>query len=553
LKDRLSLQRLSPRTRLSLRAAFCLTVPLVIGVLVDQRSYGTLVALGALWGISQDGLDRWRLRGPRLLGVALAAAVGIAIGSFFETHVTSTSSLVVLLGVIALVAGVIEASLWSTQGMYLLLGAIIGSGLGFAGHTWEASLAVACGALWVYSVASLSDRRSRRVDQRSTLYHAFRTLAVRFETIDAANALQVRARAIATLDTAQDVIGAESVDTTNLEAVALHQCFVVALQFGELTSYLQSTGASVSSEVCVALRDVAEVIRYQSARDGLDRLREYETRFTTSARSDLEHYVARAFHPPAASAFDESESFRSTVTRLPMLERLRFAALLSAAIMVATLIAHIVEGPKGYWLPMSVAFIFRPDLGPVVRRATARTFGTLAGVAIAALVSLSGNQELVLIVLSCAMAASVPLAAQRSHALTVMVFTPIVFVFIGVLGSDQGLFVPRIIDTAIAAGIVFIIDYVAWLHAPSLRPRQQLERARAAAWSYRETREESDMVTRHSRRRNALRAVNRARSSLVQARVEPHLFADDVGSFDEQLDGLVELIDAHTVYLIESE
>ena len=528
-------------------------MPLVGGVLVDQRSYGTLVALGALWGISQDGLDRWRLRSPRLLGVALAAAVGIAIGSFFETHVTSTASLVVLLGVVALAAGVIEASLWSTQGMYLLLGAIIGSGLGFAGHTWEASLAVASGALWVYAVASLSDRRSRRVDQRASLLHAFRALAVRFETIDAANAAQLRAKAVTALDLAQDVIGAESVDAGNLEEMALHQCFIVALQFGELTSYLQSTGQSVPVEVTEALRDVADVIRYQSALDGLARLRHYEARFTKSASSDLERYVVRAFHPPAASAFDESESFRSTVVRLPMVERLRFAGLLSMAIMVATLIAHLLQGPKGYWLPMSVAFIFRPDLGPVVRRATARTGGTLAGVPIAALVSLAGNQELVLIALSCAMAALVPLAAQRSHALTVMVFTPIVFVFIGVLGSDQGLFVTRIIDTAIAAGIVLVIDYVVWLHAPSLRPRQQLERARAAAWSYRQTTDDSDMVTRHSRRRNALRAVNRARSSIAQANLEPHLFADDVGSIDDQLDGLVELVDAHTVYLIESE
>ena len=321
MRDRLGLGRLSPRTRLSLRAAFCLTVPLVFGVIIDQRSYGTLVALGALWGISQDGLDRWRLRGPRLLGVALAAAVGIAIGSFFETHVTSTPALVVLLGVMALAAGVIEASLWSTQGMYLLLGAIIGSGLGFAGRTWQASLAVACGALWVYAVASLSDRRSRRVDQRSSLFHAMRTLAERFEAIDASNAAHLRATAITRLDTAQDVIGAEAVDPSDLEAVALHQCFVVALQFGELTSYVQSTGATVSSAVSSALRDAANVIRYSSARDGLDRLRKYEVQFTSSAHDQLDRYVARAFHPPAPSAFNGAESFHSTVTRLPLGER----------------------------------------------------------------------------------------------------------------------------------------------------------------------------------------------------------------------------------------
>ncbi len=91
---------------------------------------------------------------------------------------------------------------------------------------------------------------------------------------------------------------------------------------------------------------------------------------------------------------------------------------------------------------MTVAFVFRPDLGPVMRRALSRMIGTLAGVGIAALVAIAGNQQISLIVLCCAMAAAVPWAAQRSHALTVMVFTPIVFVFVGVLGPDQSLFGP---------------------------------------------------------------------------------------------------------------
>ena len=70
------------------------------------------------------------------------------------------------------------------------------------------------------------------------------------------------------------------------------------------------------------------------------------------------------------------------------------------------------------------------------------------------------------------MAAAAPLASQRSHALTVMVVTPIVVVFVGVLGPDQNLCGPRTVDTAIAAARVLTIDYVLWLHAPSLRPRQ---------------------------------------------------------------------------------
>ena len=83
---------------------------------------------------------------------------------------------------------------------------------------------------------------------------------------------------------------------------------------------------------------------------------------------------------------------------------------------------------------MSVAFVFRPDLGPVMRRAMARVIGTFASMGIAALLALAGNEQVLLVVLCCAMAAAVPWAAQRSHALTVMVFAPMIFVFVGVLG-----------------------------------------------------------------------------------------------------------------------
>ena len=548
---RFSPQRVAPQVRLSIRAAFCLTTPLVIGLLVGQRSYGTLVALGALWGVSQDGLDRWRARAPRLLGAAVASGVGVAIGSGFVTAVKSPWALVALLGVVALVAGVIEASLWSSTGMYVLLGTIIGQGLGFAGRTWQAALAIALGALWVYFVASLTDRRSRLLDQRASLFHAFRALANLLEGVGTRQMEQLRARAVSMLDTAQDVIGTESVDTSDEEMVALYQDFVVALQFGELSSYLAGLGNPIDARVSSALRDIGAAIRYGSAVAGRSLADHYAELFADDESMATQRFVVAALRYPTKSDAKGARPFRSTISRLPMTERFRFAGLLSAAIMVAAVIAHVLQGPNGYWLPMSVAFIFRPDLGPVVRRAVARTFGTLAGVGIAALVALAGNPEGLLIVLCCAMAASVPWAARRSHALAVMVFTPIVFAIIGILGSDQNLFLPRIVDTVIAAIIVLFIDYVLWLHAPSLRPRQLVDEALRATESYQQTSPKSDVVTRHSLRRNALRVVHRARGSIVQTDAEPHLFSEADPSLSGQLDHLVVQIDRHTGELIE--
>ena len=86
------------------------------------------------------------------------------------------------------------------------------------------------------------------------------------------------------------------------------------------------------------------------------------------------------------------------------------------------------------------------------------------------------------------MAAIQPWAQRRSHALAVMTFTPVVFVFLGLIGKSGNLFGVRIIDTALGAAIVLLVDVLLWTTAPSLRPHQQLADARAAAARYGTTR-----------------------------------------------------------------
>ena len=524
----------------------CLATPLVIGLIAGQRAYGTLVAIGALWAVSQDGLDRWHNRAPRMLGVAFAGGPGLALGALFVTHVHAPWSLVVLFGVVAFIGGLIEASLWATQGMYLLLGAVLGGGLGFAGRIWQSALCLMGGGLFVYAVASLTDRRSRRVDQRQCLENAFRALAQLLDAIGSEELNHARSRAVVILDAAQDVVGAKRLPKDD-EGVAIHQVFLVVLQIGELTSYLTSKVETVDAVVSGALREVAATLRKRSGVDAVSQL----DSFATTLASPSRQLIAESFRCPERSTLVSEIPFRSTIHRLPMIDRLRFALLLGGAVVVATIIAHVLDGPRGYWLPMTVAFVFRPDLGPVMRRAIARVVGTLAGVGIAALVAIAGNQQISLIILCCAMAAAVPWAAQRSHALTVMVFTPIIFVFVGVLGPDQNLFGPRIVDTAIGASIVLAIDYVMWLHAPSLRPRQQLGQVGEAVANYLRTTPTSDPVTRHSLRRNALRAVTGARSAIKLAGIEPHLFHESGAPYLAQLNTYVDEIDDHTVELFE--
>ena len=533
--------------RLSLRAALCLSAPLIVGLLVHQRYYAIVFAIGALWAISQDGLDEWRNRGPRLLGVALSAGAGVAVGAYgVATHHSLPVETSVLAGV-ALVAGVIEASHYAAQGAYLLVGATLGVGLQFTGRVWQAASAVVLGALWVYLVAALMDRRNRQANQRVSLAHAFDALAAMTDAVGTATFYDVRATTVTTLDAAQDVLGSRSLRSTGPEEVALRQCLVVALRWGEVISYLEGTGRRANVAIADSLRGVARSLATTTGCDAVARLIELPERVAPG--DELATIVSSAVALPALSPRPPSTRIANR-SRLPLIERLRFAAILALAVVTATLAARSLDAPHGFWLPLTVAIVLRPDLGPIMGRALARSAGTVVGVGIAALASWAGNSVLTLIGLSCVMAAVMPWATRRSHLLSVITFTPIVFAFVGLLGTDRYLFIPRIVDTAVGGAIVLTLDLVLWSTAPSLRPSQQLITARRAAQRYEREATLDDPIHRHLLRRQALRAISHARSAFALARAEPHALRRPGLATARELDDIEAAIDAHTAALL---
>jgi uncharacterized membrane protein YccC len=548
------LVKISPEVRLSVRAAFCLSVPLVVGLVTNQRLYGIVVAFGALWAIGQDGLDEWSVRGPRLLWVTAAAGVGVAIGAAYVSLDSGEWSLTVLFGAVALIAGFIEASNWATQGSFFLIGAIIGAGLKFNGKIWQSFLCVALGGLFVYVLGALTDRRNRLENQRIYLAKGFRSLATLTEIVGAPNFYAERAGSMKTIDAAQDVVGNAHLRSSNAEDLALRQCLAVLLRSGEVVSYIEGKNLHVDKSVATAMYDVASSLADTTALATLPLLRDLPRKFNVVVGLNPAITSTLTLSVPSKQ---EAASIRSSTraamhSRLPVVERWRFAVILCVAVVVGTLISQVLDGPHGFWLPMAVAFILRPDLGPVITRALARTLGTAVGVGIAALVSLSGNSIGLLIALSCVMAAVLPRAVRRSHVLGVITFTPIVFVFLGLLGTDRYLFLPRIIDTALGAAIVLIFDVMLWTRAPSLRPQQQLNNARAASERYKRDGTRGDPLHRNLLRRSALRAVANARSSLDQAKAEPQMLGRLDPTTPQQLNDIERSIDAHTVAILDS-
>jgi uncharacterized membrane protein YccC len=539
----------TPEIRLSLRAAMCLSVPLIVGLIVHQRLYAIVAGIGALWAISQDGLDEWHDRGPRLLWVAVAGGIGVALGASIVDHDSVTWVLVLAVGLLALVAGFIEASNHATAGAYLLIGTVLGVGLEFRGQVWQSSLAITIGALWVYLVAALMNQKNRLINQRIFLAHAFDSLASVCEAIGTPRFYAVRAHAVTTLDRAHDVVGSIHLEESNNEVRSLYQCLIVALRCGEAISYIEGRSIVVNPLVAKDLHHVARTLESDGAQAAVATLSAVREDF--AATPELSALVASVFDVDLAVV--QPRTIRRSLTRvlLSIPERLRFSIILAMAVTVAMIVSHILDGPHGFWLPLAVTFILRPDVGPVISRAVARTIGTIVGVGIAAFVAWTGNTVLELIIFSCIMAAIQPWAARRSHTLAVITFTPIVFVFLGLIGTDNNLFGTRIIDTALGAAIVLVLDVLLWTTAPSLRPAQQLAAARAASARYGDEATTDNPVRRHQLRRTALRAVTNARSAISNARSEPRLLRRFDPTSAAQLDDIERSIDANTVALFE--
>lgn len=535
----------SAEVALSARAALCLSLPLVVGYVTGRHLDAILFDIGALWAVSQDGLDQWARRGPRMLAVAAAAALGVACGGAVATHSDAALAVALCYAAVALVAGFVEATFGATAGAYLIVGATLGVGLDPEGRVLLTAGLMAGGALWVWAVARVMNLRRRRANQRAVLAAAFDDLAGLARAVGTPAFHARRGSAVASLDLAQDVVSRPNGTPVG---DALFAALVVALRAGEAVSYLEGRGQGADGSLVEALEEVARHLR---AGETLHALAHLERLAGDEA---LAPAARRALAPPSAEELARAgavvSTHRATRPEVPVRERLRFGAILAVAVVGADLLGVALHGPHAFWLPMSVVFILRPDLGPLMARALARTLGTVLGVGVAALVARLGHSQVDLIVLSCVMAAVVPPAQRRGNVAAVVAFTPLVFVFLGLAASAQSLFVTRIVDTALAAALVLVLDGLLWTTAPSRRPEALVTAARASLARYAAA-AGADPATRHLARRAALRALARARAATRSTRGELRGARRGVTGARRELDALEAEVDATTVRLLE--
>jgi uncharacterized membrane protein YccC len=128
----------------------------------------------------------------------------------------------------------------------------------------------------------------------------------------------------------------------------------------------------------------------------------------------------------------------------------------------AGLVSEVLPLQRSYWVPLTVAIVFKPDYGSVFARALQRGIGTVVG-ALAGAVLLVLVHGTWLLIPFGVLAALLPFGRSRNYGLLATFLTPLVVVLIDLLNpGGWRLAEDRLIDTLIGCAIVLLIGFAPW-------------------------------------------------------------------------------------------
>lgn len=135
---------------------------------------------------------------------------------------------------------------------------------------------------------------------------------------------------------------------------------------------------------------------------------------------------------------------------------------LAVAIAIATTLAALSPSEHSYWIPLTVAWITRPDLGGTVTRVVMRVAGTVLGVGVAWVIAPYITDDLTYAVAVGAGAFTIAAFLTANYPVATAGITTMVLILLGSVGepvrSTAG---DRILDTVAAGLVVLIVALVA--------------------------------------------------------------------------------------------
>ncbi|KND41435.1 FUSC family protein [Streptomyces stelliscabiei] len=333
--------------------------------------------------------------------------------------------------------------------------------------------------------------------ERDAVAAVYDAIAGLLDAVGTPDALARRSALTAALDHAQDALAGPRLRryASSSAERRLHAQYAAALPLAEAATALAWDGDAVVGRASEGPRRLAAAVRGNTATGPLPapvlpgaRHRTAADTASAPALRALDDALLRA-----AETFDRGGDARALHTRrrtLGSLLRLglgsggrEYGLRVALSFGAAAAVAQALHHEHWYWLPATAVFLVKPDLGPLVSRVLCRAAGTVLGAVLFAAFAAVLPRPEGLIALVAVSGALIPVATRHFAAQTAVV-TVLVLALVMVGGDPQASW-SRIGETLLACAIVLIVG-----HLPMPRGqrgggvRARLTEAGTAAYAY---------------------------------------------------------------------
>ncbi len=440
------------------RAALAICVPLSAAYAAGRGTLGVLPATGGLLGTMTDAGGPYLSRVKRVCSAAVfGGAAGLAIGAVTHGHGWLA---VVALVVVAGVSGLLSAlgDIGSVTGLQLLVYTSLGAGpIGALRPVWHTAAGFLAGVVWALILILPGWLRAPYGREQRDVAAVYDALAGLLRSVGGDEYTARRQALTSALNTAYDeLLTARSTATgLNRRRARLLAALNASHLMAEATVAVGVAGTRPPPMVIDVVSRLASAIRTGAPPPMIP-----PSWDESPAMLTLRDAMAEAARALSRDWYRAWPSPRRTPAagRVNWIFTLRLMTCMGAA----GLVSEVLPLQRSYWVPLTVAIVFKPDYGSVFARALQRGIGTVVGaVAGAALLVLVHGAWL--LIPFAVLAALLPFGRSRNYGLLATFLTPLVVVLIDLLSpGGWRLAEDRLIDTLIGCAIVLLIGFAPW-------------------------------------------------------------------------------------------
>ncbi|MEU9474445.1 FUSC family protein [Streptomyces sp. NPDC048191] len=526
------------------RAAVSMALPLAIGLAAGYPAYGALASMGALSGVIGDTADAYRLRILNIAVPQLFGAVGVTLGALVYGHgwyaVAAVTGVALISGMISTIGAVASVS-----GLLLLLNCVVGAGLPLPPPWWLAPALMTGGGLLVLLLALLAWPLRSGVPERAAVAATYRTVATLLTVsgTDRTEEYEDARRAVTqSLNQSYDVILARRARQhgRSRELTRLLAQLNAITPVVEAAPAAHLAGHPLPPAVPEAVRHLAQAVETgdagrtspaaldlplpttETAR-AVDHALRHTAEVVTAPDADPPQGVDDGLGRPAALGIRTARAARNVALSATSW---RYGLRLAVCIGIAQALVSLIPVPRSYWVALTITFVLKPDFGSVFSRALLRALGTVAGLAVAAVVLAEvplGWWDVPAMLL---LAPLIPVLSTRGYGHQTAAITPVILLLSDIL-NHQGtaLLLPRLTDSLLGCAIALTTGYLLWPESWRTRVGDRLADAVADTATYLEaafvTDTTADPAARARMRRRLYRDLSVIRTEFQRALTEP--------------------------------